>query len=285
MKRAVDILVLSDLHLGTYGCNAKELLHYLESVDPKTVILNGDIIDIWHFSKRSWPKYHTKVVQYFINWISEGKVVKYLPGNHDEAMRRFNGFSVNNFEIANKTVETLEDGRKAWIFHGDVFDVTMKGSKWLAKLGGNGYNILIFINRVINWFSLKLTNRKVSLSKSIKNGVKSAIKRANNFELTAAEIAAHNGYHFVICGHIHQPIIKSIETKKGTVTYLNSGDWIENLTSLEFTNGEWSIFRYNESELAKNSPKLEVKLDDLDSAILFKMMVEEFNKDHAINAN
>ncbi len=249
MKRPLDILVLSDLHLGTYGCNAKELLHYLDSIDPKKIILNGDIIDIWHFSKRSWPKYHTKVIQKFITWITEGKSVVYITGNHDEAMRRFSGFSVNNFEITNKIVLELDNNEKAWIFHGDVFDVTMKHSKWIAKLGGTGYNFLIFINRIINWFSKKFANKKVSFSKSIKDGVKSAVKKANNFEQTAADICAANGYNYVICGHIHQPIIKKMQTKKGEVTYLNSGDWIENLTSLEYNKGDWSIFTYEKSKL------------------------------------
>jgi UDP-2,3-diacylglucosamine pyrophosphatase LpxH len=283
MKRKIDILVLSDLHLGTYGCNAKELLTYLDSIDPVKVILNGDIIDIWHFSKRSWPKYHTKVVQHFINWITEGKMVYYITGNHDEAMRRFSGFSVNNFEITNKVVLELDNKEKAWIFHGDVFDVTMKHSKWIAKLGGTGYNILIFINRIINWFSLKFANKKVSFSKSIKDGVKSAVKKANNFEQTAADICAANGYDYVICGHIHQPIIKKMQTKKGEVTYLNSGDWIENLTALEYTNGKWTIFTYDKSKL--NTEKVSYHLEDLDSSKLFKKMVEEFEHDHFIHNN
>ncbi len=282
MKRPIDILVLSDLHLGTYGSNAKELLNYLDSIDPKQIVLNGDIIDIWHFSKRSWPKYHTKVVQQFINWITEGKTVTYITGNHDEAMRRFSGFSVNNFEITNKLVLELYNNKKAWIFHGDVFDVTMKHSKWIAKLGGTGYNILIFINRIINWFSMKFANKKVSFSKSIKDGVKSAVKKANNFEQTAAEICAANGYDYVVCGHIHQPIIKKMQTKKGDVTYLNSGDWIENLTSLEYNKGEWTIFKYDESKLKNN---VSYQLDDLNSSMLFKKMVEEFENDHFVHYN
>ncbi len=282
MKRPIDILVLSDLHLGTYGSNAKELLNYLDSIDPKQIVLNGDIIDIWHFSKRSWPKYHTKVVQQFINWITEGKTVTYITGNHDEAMRRFSGFSVNNFEITNKLVLELDNNKKAWIFHGDVFDVTMKHSKWIAKLGGTGYNILIFINRIINWFSMKFANKKVSFSKSIKDGVKSAVKKANNFEQTAAEICAANGYDYVVCGHIHQPIIKKMQTKKGDVTYLNSGDWIENLTSLEYNKGEWTIFKYDESKLKNN---VSYQLDDLNSSMLFKKMVEEFENDHFVHYN
>lgn len=283
MKRSLDILVLSDIHLGTYGSNAKELLTYLESIDPKEVILNGDIIDIWHFSKRSWPKYHTKVVQHVIKWVSEGKKVTYITGNHDETMRRFAGFTVNNFAIKNKLVLTLADGKKAWFFHGDVFDVSMKHTRWIAKLGGFGYNILIFLNKVINWFSLKISGKRVSFSKSIKDGVKSAVKKANNFEDTAAKIAADNDYDYVVCGHIHQPIIRDIDTSKKVVTYLNSGDWIENLTALEYTNNEWKIFEFRKSELA--NIKVDYQLDDMSSAILFKKMIKEFEDDHLIHSN
>lgn len=283
MKRPLDILVLSDVHLGTYGCNAKELLTYLESIDPKQVILNGDIIDIWHFNKRSWPKYHTKVVQHIIQWISEGKEVTYITGNHDETLRRFAGFSVNNFSIQNKIVLDLPDGKKAWIFHGDVFDVSMKHTRWIAKLGGTGYNLLIFLNKIINWFSLKISGKRVSFSKSIKDGVKSAVKKANNFEDTAAKIAADNGYDYVVCGHIHQPVIRQINTGIAPVTYLNSGDWIENLTALEYHQQEWKIFEFRKSKL--DPDKINYRLDDLSSSMLFKKMMKEFEEDHLIHMN
>lgn len=283
MKRPLDILVLSDVHLGTYGCNAKELLTYLESIDPKQVILNGDIIDIWHFNKRSWPKYHTKVVQHIIQWISEGKEVTYITGNHDETLRRFAGFSVNNFSIQNKIVLDLPDGKKAWIFHGDVFDVSMKHTRWIAKLGGTGYNLLIFLNKIINWFSLKISGKRVSFSKSIKDGVKSAVKKANNFEDTAAKIAADNGYDYVVCGHIHQPVIRQINSGVTPVTYLNSGDWIENLTALEYHQQEWKIFEFRKSKL--DPDKINYRLDDLSSSMLFKKMMKEFEEDHLIHMN
>jgi UDP-2,3-diacylglucosamine pyrophosphatase LpxH len=244
MKRNVDLLVLSDIHLGTYGCNAEELLCYLHSINPKKVILNGDIVDIWQFSKRYWPKSHMAILKYFLNLITEGVEVHYIVGNHDETFRKFIGFSVNNFSLENKLLLELPDGKKAWIFHGDVFDVTMKHSKWLAKLGGHGYDLLILLNKSINFISNKLGRGKISLSKRIKNSVKSAVKFINNFEQTAADIAIDNEYDFVVCGHIHQPIIKEMKNGKGSVMYLNSGDWIENLTSLEYHNGEWSLYEF-----------------------------------------
>src|ERR1700712_4618712 len=260
-KRKVDILVLSDIHLGTYGCRAKELLQYLRTIKPKVIVLNGDIIDIWQFSKRYWPKSHMKVVRQLLDWISKGKKTYYIPGNHDEMLRRFTGFKMSSFSIVNKLVLELADNKKAWIFHGDVFDVTMQHSKWLAKLGAVGYDLLIIINSIANFISEKIFNKgKLSLSKKIKNSVKSAVKFINNFEQTSADIGIMNQYDYVVCGHIHHPEIKKITNDKGSITYLNSGDWIENLSSLEYTDGEWRIYRFNEDTASRNDP--EDKEDD-----------------------
>lgn len=244
--RNLDTVVISDVHLGTYGCRAEELLNYLRSINPKTVILNGDIVDIWQFSKRYWPKSHNAVLQHLMTWLNEGKEIYYLTGNHDEMLRKFVGVKFNNFQLLNKIVLPLENGEKAWIFHGDVFDVTMQHSKWLAKLGGKGYDLLIMLNSIINFFSVKLGRGKISLSKKIKNSVKGAVKHINNFEQTAADIAISKGYHYVICGHIHQPEMRKIRNNHGEVKYLNSGDWVENLTSLEYYKGKWSIFQYEQ---------------------------------------
>ncbi len=274
--RKLDVLVISDVHLGTYGCHAKELYRYLQSVDPKHLILNGDIIDGWHFSKRYFPKWHMRVVQHLLSWISDGKQVTYITGNHDEMLRKFVGFQMNSFRIENKLVLEL-DGEKNWFFHGDVFDVTMQHSKWLAKLGGAGYNILIILNRVVNWFSQKMGRGKVSFSRKIKNSVKGAVKHINNFEGTAADIAASEGYSHVICGHIHQPVKKNITTKDGEVIYLNSGDWIENLTSLEYIEGKWSIFHYLESELNHQPDIKEELMPELRDDLIFQNLLAEFN--------
>lgn len=275
MKREVDLVVISDVHLGTYGCHAKELLQYMQSVQPKSVILNGDIIDIWQFKKSYWPKEHMLVIRHILKWVAEGVHVSYITGNHDEMMRKFVGSNLGSLEIVNKKVMYI-DGKSFWIFHGDVFDVTMQYSKWLAKLGSVGYDLLILLNRAVNYFSIKMGKGKMSLSKKIKNGVKSAVKFINKFEETAADIAIHNGYDYVICGHIHQPEMREIVTDKGKVQYLNSGDWIENLTCLEYHEGAWTIYNYNDDSIAQN-----IKLDDKSSAHkndkeLFTMLMEEF---------
>jgi len=244
-KRKVKLVVISDVHLGTYGCHAKELRQYLESIAPETLILNGDIIDIWQFSKNYWPKSHMKVIRQILKLSENGCEVYYIPGNHDEMLRKFEGLKIGNITICNKVVLNL-NGKQAWFFHGDVFDVCMKHSKWLAKLGAKGYDLLILINRFVNYCLNKLGYRKISISKRIKNGVKSAVKFINNFELTCAEIAIENKYDYVVCGHIHQPEIRDIETKLGKVTYLNSGDWIENLSALEYNNKKWELIKMNE---------------------------------------
>lgn len=260
-KKNVEVVVISDVHLGTYGCHAKELLAYLKSINPKTVILNGDIIDIWQFSKRYWPKSHMKVIKYIMGWISEGKEVYYISGNHDEMFRKFVDFNLGSCAIKNKVVLEL-DGKKAWFFHGDVFDVTMKHSKWLAKLGAVGYDFLILINRAVNSVSLFFGKGKISLSKKIKDSVKSAIKFINNFEETVTSIAIDNKYDYVICGHIHQPIIKKVSHVTGSVLYLNSGDWVENLTALEYNNKQWSIYKYEAAHYQKEEREETMELVD-----------------------
>jgi len=274
-KRPVDIVVISDVHLGTYGCRAKELLKYLKSIKPEKIILNGDIIDVWQFSKRYWPKSHMKVIKLITSFISNGVEVRYITGNHDEMLRKFVGFQLGSFSISNKELLDI-DGKKAWVFHGDVFDVTMQHSKSIAKLGAIGYDSLILLNSAINFFASKFGKGPISMSKKIKNSVKSAVKFINNFEKTAADIAIENHYDYVICGHIHQPEIKAIETSEGSVTYLNSGDWIENLTALEYYDNTWHLFNYKETLAVEEDADTEDEEEVLETKVLFQKMMQEF---------
>lgn len=248
MRRKVDLIILSDVHLGTYGCRAKELNHYLDSIQPKMLILNGDIIDIWQFKKRYFPKKHLSVVKKIIGLAAKGTDVVYITGNHDEMLRKFTDLELGKITLVNKKVLDLKDGKKAWIFHGDVFDASVQHSKWIAKLGGVGYDLLIQLNNAINWILAKFGREKYSLSKKIKKSVKKAVKYISDFENTASELAIENGYDYVVCGHIHQPQMREVETKKGKCIYLNSGDWIENLTALEYHKGKWSLFSYEENK-------------------------------------
>jgi len=258
-KRSVDVLVLSDVHLGTYGCHATELLEYLDQVDPRIIILNGDIIDIWNFHKYYWPEPHMAVIKKIMDLVGDGKQVYYLTGNHDELLRRFSGLKLGNFRLLDKLVLEL-DGQKCWFFHGDVFDVTMKYSKWLARLGAIGYDILILINSLVNFISCKLGRGKISLSKRVKDSVKSAVSFVDNFEETVTDIAIENEYQYVVCGHIHKPQIKTLEQEHGNCVYLNSGDWVENCTSLEYYNKSWHLYRHQPEIVQETSILLSYKV-------------------------
>lgn len=264
-KRNIKLAVISDVHLGTYGCQAKAVNRYLKSINPEILVLNGDIIDIWQFSKRYWPDSHMKVMQRIFKMMSHGTKVYYLTGNHDEMLRKFTDFRLGKLELLDKLVLDL-DGKKAWIFHGDVFDITMKHSKWLAKLGAVGYDTLILLNSMVNWFCQKLGKGKVSFSKKIKNSVKQAIKFIDDFEQTATDIAIENGYDYVVCGHIHQPAHREVKTEKGSTLYLNSGDWVENLTALEYNETKWSLYHYKaEFGDTEEDDELNTALPDMDT--------------------
>ncbi|MCC5907718.1 MAG: UDP-2,3-diacylglucosamine diphosphatase [Balneolaceae bacterium] len=268
MKRPVDIVVISDVHLGTVGCHALELLQYLNSIDPKIIILNGDFVDVWNFKKYYWPEAHMMVLRTLLTMMTNGTDIYYLTGNHDEVLRKVSSLQLGPLFIRDKLVLEL-NGEKVWIFHGDIFDITMKHSKWIAKIGSQGYEMLILLNRVINRLSVKMGKGKISLSKKIKESVKKAVKFIDDFETTAMEIAIDQSYQYVICGHIHQPKIRGFENEKGSVIYMNSGDWVENLTALEYNEGEWNMFKYREEDfvdrkrpekLIRNKTKTEVTI-------------------------
>ncbi len=256
--RAVDVVIVSDVHLGTYGSQPKHLLRYLKSIKPKTVVINGDLIDFWAFSKRYWPKSHMQILIYLMQLAKEGVRICYITGNHDEMMRKFVGFELGGIEVLNQLVLDM-DGRKAWIFHGDIFDVSMKSKKKrMAKIGGWSYDLLVRFNRWVNKVLLSFKRGPVNISKALKDGVKTIVNKASSFEQTAADVAGERGYRYVVCGHVHRPEVRHIETEYGPITYLNSGDWIENLTSLEWYNGEWRLYEYfKDEELLKKPEKMD----------------------------
>lgn len=247
MKRAVELVVISDVHLGTYGCRAEELLQYLSSIKPKMLVLNGDIVDIWQFRKSYFPESHLRVLKYILDLAYQGCEVVYITGNHDEMLRKFGKMQLGQITLTNRLLLNLK-GKRTWIFHGDVFDASVQHAKWLAKLGGWGYDRLIQLNNVVNWALLKFGKEKYSLSKRIKNSVKEAVKFINDFEDTASHLAIENKYDYVICGHIHQPQIRRVENKKGSCVYMNSGDWVENLSALEYHDGDWRMFYYDQEK-------------------------------------
>ncbi|MBS1580736.1 MAG: UDP-2,3-diacylglucosamine diphosphatase [Bacteroidetes bacterium] len=257
MKRRIDLLVVSDLHLGTYGCRAKELNAYLRSIRPRQVVLNGDIIDIWQFRKSYFPPEHMKVVKRLLKW-SARIPVYYVTGNHDEALRRYSPMRVGHLRLVDKLVLDL-DGIPHWFIHGDIFDATMKNAKWLAKLGGFGYDLLIRINHLVNAVLLFFGRPRMSFSKKVKDSVKGAVKFISDFETTMADIALHEGHAAVVCGHIHKPRMGTIATARGTVQYLNSGDWIENMSALEYHEGKWSLYVHPEPAIKPQAARQSAK--------------------------
>jgi UDP-2,3-diacylglucosamine pyrophosphatase LpxH len=279
-KREIDVVVISDVHLGTYGSHAKELHNYLRRIKPGILVLNGDIIDFWQFSKRYWPVHHMKVVKDIFNMASKGTKVYYITGNHDETMRKFTGMHLGNIEVINK-LELYLNGTKTLFFHGDVFDVIMNNAPWLEKIGALGYDYLIILNVFVNYISRLFGRGKISLSKRIKDNVKTAVKYISHFENTAVALANSKGYHAVVCGHIHQPEIREMESNGGgKVTYMNSGDWVENLTALEFHLGIWKIYHYhtdNQSDIEiLEEDDLIAQIEDLDSKDIFRLVQKEF---------
>ncbi|MCH4552590.1 MULTISPECIES: UDP-2,3-diacylglucosamine diphosphatase [Aestuariibaculum] len=277
IKRKIEIAVISDVHLGTYGCHAKQLLTYLNSITPKTLILNGDIIDVWQFSKRYFPKSHLKVIKKIMDMAADGVEIIYITGNHDEMLRKFSGTSIGNISIVDKLVLDL-NGKKAWFFHGDVFDVSIQNAKWLAKLGGYGYDLLTLLNRGVNWYLEKRGKERYSLSKKVKNGVKGAIKYIDDYEKTISDLAIENGYDYVVCGHIHQPKMEYIENKHGKTMYLNSGDWVENFTALEYQFKRWKIYNYSSDKLAPFYPDEEFEDKEIKDLIAAITIVEQQKK-------
>jgi UDP-2,3-diacylglucosamine pyrophosphatase LpxH len=244
-KRSIDVAVISDVHLGTYGCHAKELTNYLKSISPNILILNGDIVDGWQFNKHFFPASHIAVLKEILQMTTSGTRVFYITGNHDEMLRRYCDTQVGNFTLTDKLVLEI-DSKMTWIFHGDVFDNTTKGAaKIIAKMGSKGYGLLILFNRLINFILKCFGAEKISISKKVMHEVNKAVSKVNDFELIAAELAIEKKYDYVICGHIHRPQKRIIENKHGKVIYLNSGDWVEHLTALEYSQNEWSIYEYD----------------------------------------
>lgn len=247
MERSVRFSVISDVHLGTFGCQARELLNYLQSIKPEILILNGDFIDGWQFNKKYFPPIHIQVIYEIMKMAMQGTKVYYLSGNHDEFMRKFIPFYSGNIFFRDQLLLEI-DGKRHFFFHGDAFDFSVQFSPILAKIGGIGYDTLIRMNSIINNVRFKFGLDRISFAHRIKSSIKQAINFIQNFEEAAIQFALSNEADVVICGHIHIPKIKKLELMDKEFMYLNSGDWVENLTALEYKDGAWSLYQYDEME-------------------------------------
>ncbi|GAB3424001.1 UDP-2,3-diacylglucosamine diphosphatase [Niabella aquatica] len=253
-KRPVEVVVISDLHLGTYASRAREFTAYLKSIEPRLLVLNGDIIDGWQFSKRYFPPTHIAAIKEIFSKLTRGTRVVYITGNHDDVFRKYADLELGNFLLADKIAIEV-NGKRTWIFHGDVFDHTSsRQAKFLGKLGSNGYAMLLGFNRAVNFFMQLFGKEKLSLAKAIMQQFNKRVIKIDEYEQKIAEIAIEKNFDTVICGHIHQPRKRTVTNGKGSVCYLNSGDWVENMTSLEYYNGEWQIYHYNEKDMVIEKP-------------------------------
>ncbi|MFO8000222.1 MAG: UDP-2,3-diacylglucosamine diphosphatase [Marinilabilia sp.] len=254
-KRQLQAVVISDAHLGIYNSKADQLYTYLKTIQPEVLVLNGDIIDGWRFSPSYFPTSHLRVIRYLFKMAENGTEIIYLPGNHDEIARRFTGINFGQFQVENKVVLTF-DNKSTWIFHGDVFDIVMHHSKWMAKMGSVGYGILAGINRMVNSILMLFGRRPISLAGKIKDKIKGGKKEdVTNFEAMVARLGIRKGYHFVICGHIHRPAKKRIKSPVGSITYLNSGDWVDHMTALEYEAEDWHLKHWDSaSEVVIEDP-------------------------------
>jgi UDP-2,3-diacylglucosamine pyrophosphatase LpxH len=252
--RKLDISVISDVHLATMASKAKDLLKYLKSIQPKTLVLNGDIIDSWRFSRNYFPKAHLKVIRQLVKMIEKGVQVIYITGNHDDVFRKFNNTRLGNFRIVNQLELTIKK-QKIWIFHGDVFDHIIHNSPWLAKFGAAAYGFLTGFNKGLNFILKIFGGKDMILYKSMKDRISKEKKVLTNFELAIANAALSKEIDMVICGHTHIPVDKTITTEKGTVRYVNCGDWVEHFSAAECINGNWTLNYFN-SDQEEEEPEL-----------------------------
>ena len=220
---------ISDLHLGTPGCQAGPLLDFLKSHSSQTLYLVGDIVDGWQLRRRwHWPQAHNDVVQKLLRRARKGCKVVFIPGNHDEFARGFAGHHFGGIEVREEAVHTTADGRKLWVVHGDHFDAVIQCAKWLAYVGDNAYELTLRLNRHLNSLRARMGLPYWSLSAYLKHKVKKALNYVTAFEEAVAAEARKRGYQGVVCGHIHRAEVREID---GTL-YCNDGDWVESLTAL-----------------------------------------------------
>ena len=242
---------ISDLHLGTAGCQARALLDFLKHHPSQTLYLVGDIIDGWQLRRRwHWPQAHNDVVQKLLRRARKGCRVVFVPGNHDEFARQFDGHHFGGIEVRNETVHETADGRRLWVVHGDHFDGVIQCAKWLAYLGDNAYEFTLRLNRHLNSLRARMGLPYWSLSQYLKHKVKSALNYVTDFERAVAAEARQRGYQGVVCGHIHRPEMRMIE---GTL-YCNDGDWVESLSALvEHFDGRLEIVHWHARVSASHS--------------------------------
>ncbi len=241
-RRRYRTIWISDVHLGTKGCNAAMLVDFLDRTDSETMYLVGDIVDGWRLKKRfHWPAAHNDVVQRLLKRARRGTRMIFIPGNHDEMFRQFSGMNFGGIAIRRKAIHLTADGRRLLVLHGDEFDAVTMAQPWLAHVGDHAYTILMAVNRWFNAARRRLGLPYWSLSKHAKAKVKNAVAFISRFEEVVARAAGSRGVDGVVCGHIHTADAREI----GGVAYYNDGDWVESCTALvEHFDGRMEILNW-----------------------------------------
>ena len=247
-RRQYRTIWISDVHLGTRGCNAEMLIDFLDSVDSETLYLVGDIIDGWRLKKKFyWPASHNDIVWRIIKRARRGTRIVYIPGNHDEMFRQFTGLNFGGVEIRRAAFHTTADGRRLMVLHGDEFDAVMLAHRWLAFVGDAAYHLLMGLNRRVNAVRRRFGLPYWSLSKVAKHKVKNAVEFISRYEEVVSRAAAERGVDGVVCGHIHTAEIRCFDG----IEYFNDGDWVEGCTALvEHFDGRMEVLHWPE-EIAR----------------------------------
>ncbi len=235
-RRDVDLVVISDVHLGSRACRAEALLEYLRSIRPRQLVLNGDIVDGWVFRRGYWPASHHAVLAALCDFLRDGTDVTYVTGNHDDVLRRYSLLQLAGLKLVDDLELDLA-GRRTWILHGDRFDDRCTTPRWLAAVGSVAYDATVLLDNVANPVRRRLGMRAQASAAYFKRALPSVIAHIRAYEDTCAAAAAERGFDAVITGHIHQPNVRSI----AGVSYLNCGDWVENCSALEFHDERWRV--------------------------------------------
>ena len=251
-RRKFRTIWISDVHLGTKGCNAELLIDFLDNVDSDTMYLVGDIIDGWRLKKKLyWPAAHNDIVWRILKRAKRGTRIVYIPGNHDEMFRQFSGLHFGGVEIARAAFHETADGRKLMVIHGDEFDTIMLAHRWLAFVGDAAYHMMMSLNQWLNWGRQKLGLPYWSLSKMAKHKVKNAVEFISRYEEVVARAAAQRGVDGVVCGHIHTAEQRLFPHEGKQIEYWNDGDWVEGCNALvEHEDGRMEILNWPE-EIAR----------------------------------
>ncbi len=266
MKQHFRTIVLCDIHLGIRNSHVREAVRFLKEHSCDTLILNGDIIDGWQLRKSGkWKKRHTSFFRLLMKWLSATNTkVVYLRGNHDDFLDEVLPMQLGNFTL-DRTYVHESFGKRYFVVHGDIFDTVTTKLKWIAKLGDSGYTFLLWMNRHYNRFRRRRGLSYYSLSQIVKHKVKKAVSFMSDYESELCAVARAEQCDGVICGHIHQPANKFIDG----IHYLNSGDWVENLTALEYYNNDWHLYQYDERTplaptfISKEKPRLNVMSEEV----------------------